>query len=161
MPDLAEIPPSPFDPAVDHEAAADAGADGHREHHPVSDASAQGGLGEAGEVGVVVDRDRNPEPLVQGGTDRDVGAGAMRHPPQDARGGIDQARHSHPDGAGLARVADQPGDHGGKIGDVARSAGFGGRGGRFRPVTAGHPHPGAPAIGRDHRHRARVSVWSP
>ena len=64
-------PPAPVEPAVDlaveDQPPADAGAD--REHHHVPRAAARAveELGEGGDVGVVVDEDREPEPLPASG----------------------------------------------------------------------------------------------
>ncbi len=98
------------DLAAEHQAAADPGADG--QHHRVR--LALGGavevLGQGGDVGVVVDEDRQPDPLADQVADRQVRERQVDGRDRDAAVVIDRRRNPQTDRlrlrAGVARLAD-------------------------------------------------------
>ena len=98
------------DLAVEDQAAADPGADGQHHHVRLAAGGAEEVLGEGGDVAVVVDEDRQPDPLFDEVADRQVGERQVDGGDGDAALVVDRRRDPEPDrgglGARLARRAD-------------------------------------------------------
>jgi hypothetical protein len=95
------------DAPVDHDAAADARPDS--EHHEMAGdegAIVRVGLGQGRAVGVVVDVDRDAEPLAQQVAQRDAGERDVHAEAGGAGGEVDRARDGDPDGVGSTCRAD-------------------------------------------------------
>ena len=123
MAELArDAEPAPFDPAAEHDPATDTGPEVDHDQMALPPAGAEPPLGPTGGIGIVVDRDGQPDPVEQGVAQRLLTPGQVRR--EDDGGAIspDEPGGSDADGAHLAwaHLGDQVFDdtHDGALDDL-------------------------------------------
>ena len=101
--DVPELRPAAEEPAADHDAAADAGAEGQHHHVVEVAARAEGELAERRDVRVVVDADRDLEAPLHLVAESHLADRDVDRAEDDAGAMVDARRHAEADGLDVRR----------------------------------------------------------